>query len=300
MVKFLRRFSRNIRDAFKSVVRNFSLSIASISCITITLVVVSISAMISFNVENFTDSIKKDVTVVIYLEADVTEDLRKEIETKIKDNGNVFSLEFKSKEETAEEFRETSDVISSFLDSLGDENPLLDSYLLKVEEIETIRNTVNKIKSIDGVDTVNYGEDIVEQLVVVFDVISKISIGSVVALVLVTAFLISNTIKLTIQSRKTEIEIMRLVGASNQSIRVPFIIEGLFLGILGSIIPIILTVYGYNSLYSFFDGKMFNSSLAKLIEPMPFVVNISLILLLIGILVGMFGSYKAVRKYLKI
>jgi len=300
VVKFLRRFSRNIRDAFKSVVRNFSLSIASISCITITLVVVSISAMISFNVENFTDSIKKDVTVVIYLEADVTEDLRKEIETKIKDNGNVFSLEFKSKEETAEEFRETSDVISSFLDSLGDENPLLDSYLLKVEEIETIRNTVNKIKSIDGVDTVNYGEDIVEQLVVVFDVISKISIGSVVALVLVTAFLISNTIKLTIQSRKTEIEIMRLVGASNQSIRVPFIIEGLFLGILGSIIPIILTVYGYNSLYSFFDGKMFNSSLAKLIEPMPFVVNISLILLLIGILVGMFGSYKAVRKYLKI
>ena len=293
MMKVLRRFNRNVRDAFKSVIRNFSLSIASISCITITLIVVSTSIIMSFNVDNFTNSIKKDVTVVVYLDGSVDGEKRNTIEEEIKKTKNIASMEFKSKNE--------SEVIGAFLETLGEgENPLLDSYMIKVKDIDTIKKTVDMIKKIDGVDTVNYGEDIVEQLIVVFDTISKISIGTVIALVLVTAFLISNTIKLTISSRKTEIEIMRLVGASNSSIRIPFVIEGLFLGLLGSIIPIIATIYGYNSLYTFFNGKLFNSSLAKLIKPSPFVYTTSGILILIGILVGMIGSYRAVRKYLKI
>ena len=93
---------------------------------------------------------------------------------------------------------------------------------------------------------------------------------------------------------------MRLVGASNISIKVPFVIEGLFIGILGSLIPIALSVYGYTSLYNFFDGKLFGSSLAKLVSPTPFMYYTVFLLLLIGIMVGMFGSYRAVRKYLKI
>ena len=119
-------------------------------------------------------------------------------------------------------------------------------------------------------------------------------------MVVVTAFLITNTIKLAIYARKREIEIMRLVGASNISIKVPFVIEGLFLGFLGSVIPVIITIYGYISLYDFFDGKLFGSALVKLIEPTPFVYLASLLLVVIGILVGMFGSWQAVKKYLKI
>ena len=140
----------------------------------------------------------------------------------------------------------------------------------------------------------------IDQLITVFKVVEKASIFIVVALVVVTAFLIGNTIKLAIFSRKREIEIMRLVGASNVSIKVPFVIEGLFIGMLGSVIPIILSVYGYTSLYNFFKGKLFGSSLAKLVPPTPFMYYISLVLLAIGIVVGMIGSYRAVRKYLKI
>ena len=132
------------------------------------------------------------------------------------------------------------------------------------------------------------------------DVVNKISIGAVVALVVVTAFLITNTIKLAIYARKREIEIMRLVGASNISIKVPFVIEGLFLGFLGSIVPVIITIWGYTSLYDFFGGKLFSSSLVRLIEPTPFVYLASVLLVIIGILVGMFGSWQAVKKYLKI
>lgn len=139
----------------------------------------------------------------------------------------------------------------------------------------------------------------VEQLISIFEVVRNISIGVVVALIVVTAFLITNTIKITIFSRRREIDIMRLVGASNLNIKIPFIFEGLFLGILGSIIPIIVTVYGYVALYNNFNGQLF-SPFIKLVEPEPFVFLTSFILLAIGIIVGMYGSYRAVRKYLKI
>lgn len=300
-MKFFRNIRRYFRDAMKSVIRNFSLSLASISCIAITLIVVGISIVLSYNVENMTDSIKKDVTMVVFLKSDTTEDEVKDIQKKITNMVNIEEIKFKSKKEYAEETKERDEVFSFIVDNWTDEtNPLLDSFLIKVKEVEEIKNTASSIKKIDKVELVNYGEDMVDQLITVFDVIRKVSIGAVVALILVTAFLIANTIKLAIFSRKTEIEIMRLVGASNISIKIPFIIEGSFIGILGSIIPIILMIYGYTSLYNYFDGKLFGSSLAMLIEPYPFIYLSSLLLLGIGIVVGMFGSYSAVKKYLKI
>ena len=192
-------------------------------------------------------------------------------------------------------------MFKTIVDGWTDEtNPLLDSFELKVKDVEQIKETAKMIKGIEKVQTVSYGEDMVDQLISIFDVVQKVSIGAVVALIVVTAFLIANTIKLAIYARKREIEIMRLVGASNISIKIPFIIEGLFLGLLGSVIPIVITIYGYNSLYDFFDGKLFSSTLAQLISPTPFVYLASLLLMIIGILVGMFGSWQAVRKYLKI
>ena len=299
-MKFFRNINRYFRDARKSVMRNFSLSLASISCITITLIVVAFSAILSYNVENFAESIRKDVTVVIFLNSDTTETKRNEIEKEIRATKNVEELTFVSKEKTAESLKD-NDTFKGIIETWTDKtNPLLDSFMLKVKNIDDIKTTVNVIKNINGVKTVNYGEDMIDQLITVFKVVEKASIFIVVALVVVTAFLIGNTIKLAIFSRKREIEIMRLVGASNVSIKVPFVNEGLFIGMLGSIIPIILSVYGYTSLYNFFKGKLFGSSLAKLVPPTPFMYYISLVLLAIGIVVGMIGSYRAVRKYLKI
>ena len=297
----IRTIQRYIRDAAKSVVRNFSLSLASISCIAITLIVVAFSIVISYNVENFTESIRKDVTMVIFLDGDAKEEDRTRIEKEIRDTKNVEKLTFKSKQESALETAKGNEVFQAIIDGWTDDtNPLLDSFELKVKDVEEIKDTANIIKKVEKVKTVSYGEDMVDQLIVIFDVVKKVSIGAVVALIVVTAFLIANTIKLAIYSRKREIEIMRLVGASNISIKIPFVIEGLFLGLLGSIIPIILMIYGYISLYDFFGGKLFSSSLAKLITPYPFVYFASLLLMVIGILVGMFGSWRAVRKYLKI
>ena len=139
----------------------------------------------------------------------------------------------------------------------------------------------------------------VDKMVSAFDSIKKVTYGIVIALVLVTIFLIVNTIKLTISARKREIGIMRLVGASNFTIKTPFIVEGMILGVLGSVIPIIITTYGYLAFYNHFDGYLF-SELIKLIKPEPFIYTTSLMVLVIGIIVGMIGSASAVKRYLKI
>lgn len=299
-MKAFRILSRNIRDAIKSVFRNFSLSLASISCITITLIVVSIAIILTYNVNNFAGLIEKDVTIVTFLDQGITDKEIKEVEEEIKKLDGVESYQFDDKMSISKEMMESSDTFKSIMEGWTDEDtPIQDTFLVKVIDIENIGSIAKKINKIKHVDTVKYGEGMVEQLVSVFDVVKNISLGIVVALILVTAFLIANTIKITIFSRKREIEIMRLVGASNINIKIPFIFEGLFLGILGSIIPIIITTYGYMALYNHFDGKIF-SSFIQLVKPEPFIYLISLVLVTIGILVGMFGSLRAVKKHLKI
>lgn len=306
-MRLFRSIKRYFRDAIHGVFRNFSLSLASISCITITLIVVAFSLVLSYNVENFSESIRKDVTVVMFLKGDTTSEDIDKIKKELEGVENIedSTIVFKSKIESANELKEGNAVFATTVDGWTDEtNPLLDSYMFKVKEIEEIDDTILEVKKLsftkDKINNINYGEDIVQQLIVVFNVVEKVCLVAVFALVLVSAFLITNTIKLAIYSRKREIEIMRLVGASNISIKVPFIIEGLFIGMLGSILPIIMIIFGYTSLYDFFGGELFGSALASLVTPVPFIYYVSAILLGIGIIVGMIGSYLAVRKYLKI
>lgn len=299
-MKIFRTLFRSIRDAFKSVVRNFSLSLASISCITITLLIIAASLLISDNVRNFTQEIEKDVTIVTFLNSDVTNDVRNNFEVELKKLDNVETYTFKSKAEVKADMEATEKELSSILQDWSDaENPLKDTYTIKVKDVEKIGETAKKIEKIEGVSLVQYGEGLVEKLVGLFGAVEKVTIVAALALTLVTIFLIINTIKLTIFSRKREISIMRLVGASNSRIKLPFVIEGIVLGIIGSIIPVIAIVYGYTALYDHFGGQLF-SPVIKLVEPMPFILYSSLIVLGIGMIVGMLGSANAVRRYIKV
>ena len=299
-MKLLRMLVRSIRDALKSVKRNFSLSLASISCITITLIIVSVAIMASFNVQNFTKEIEKDLTIVVFLDREVTDKEIDEIKEELDDIENIDSYEFQSKVEVKEEIQSQSDVFNAVLENWDDEeSPLKDTFQIKVKDVEQIKHTTDKIKSLKHVSVVRYGEGMVEKLVSAFDSIEKITYIVVISLILVTVFLIINTIKLTIDNRKVSIGIMRVVGASNLAVKAPFVIEGMILGLLGSIVPIIFTTYGYLAFYNHFDGYLF-SELIKLIKPEPFIYTTSGMIVAIGVLVGMIGSASAVRKYLKI
>ena len=299
-MKPFRMLGRCIRDAFKSVIRHFSLSLASISCITITLIIVAIAVIASFNVQNFTKEIERDMTIVVFLENDSTEEDVEIVKEKLEKTANVESYKFQSKIEVKKQMQAESEVFDRVLEEWeDDESPLKDTFQVKVKEIEKIGKTANAIQAIEKVSVVRYGEGMVEKMVTAFSSIEKVTYGIVIALVLVTIFLIINTIKLTISARKREIGIMRLVGASNFTIKTPFIVEGMILGVFGSIIPIIISTYGYLVFYNHFEGYLF-SELIQLIKPEPFMYMTSLIVLVIGILVGMIGSASAVKKYLKV
>lgn len=299
-MKGCRTFVRSLRDAFKSVVRNFSLSLASITCITITLIIIASALLLSENVKNFTNEIEKDVTIVAFLDSDVKDDVRENFETSLKKNLNVETFDYKSKDEVKDEMAKENKTFSSVLSEWDDaSNPLKDTYTIKVRDVKNIGKTAKEIEGTDGVNSVQYGEGLVEKLVGVFDAIEKITYVAALALIIVTVFLIINTIKLTIFSRKREIGIMRLVGASNSRIKLPFVIEGIILGIIGSIIPILVVVFGYTGLYDYFGGVLF-SPVIKLVSPTSVIINTSLIMLVIGMVVGMIGSARAVRRYIKV
>lgn len=299
-MKLIRIFNRSIRDSFKSIFRNLSLSVASISCTVITLILVALAILATENVTDMTDKIEKDLTMIVFVDNKASEEEINNVKSELNNIDNIDSITFRSKDEIKINMSSENETFKKIMDSWGeDENPLQSTYILKVKNINKIKETASTIKNIDKVTLVKYGETMVDRMVSVFDVIKKGCWVIVIALVVVTIFLITNTIKITIFSRRNEINIMRLVGTSNTVIKLPFIFEGLLLGIFGSLIPVILTIFGYTYFYESMGGVIL-SNLVELTKPNLIIYNTSLALLIIGGLVGMFASARAVRKYLKI
>lgn len=307
-MKAIRIFRRNIASAIKSIFRNFSLSVASIVCTTITLIIVSLAIIFSANINNFTKELESTLTIIVFADRDAKEEEIDNIELKIKEIKNVKKDEVlkKDKETLREEIikqEEKKDEKTSLyiiMNSLNeDTNFLKTEFIVPVKEIEELKNTAETIEKIDKVSEVKYEESVIKKMVPVFGVIRNVTMIIIIGLICVTVFLICNTIKLTIFARRNEIEIMRLVGTSNFVIKLPFVIEGLFLGIIGSIIPVVATIWGYTLAYDKLNGHLFTNFI-NMLKPLPFTVYISGVLVVIGAIVGMFGSYRTVRRYLKI
>ena len=175
-MKAFRLLGRSISESVKGVFRNFSLSLASISCITITLILVGFSMILSFNVNNFTYEIENDLNIVVFLKREVNEEQINEIKTEINNMSNIKEVTFESKNSIKESMQEESDVFNSILSQYTDEtNPLQDTFLVKVTDINYIGDTADAINKIENVDIVKYGEGSVEELVKIFDTVEKIT-----------------------------------------------------------------------------------------------------------------------------
>ena len=301
-MKFFRVIGRSIRDALKSVGRNFSLSIASITCVMITLIIVGAALVVTYNVEEASRIVKKGLSITVFISNDADQFDIDSIGTQIKgiDNVDVENVKYKSKAEIKEEMMESNPTFKNIMENWDDkENPLQNTYIVKVIDANKISDTATSIKNLSKVTLVQYGEGTVEKLLMTFNGIEKFAFVAVIALVVVTVFLIINTIKLTIFSRKREISIMRLVGASNISIKLPFIFEGMLIGVIGSIIPVVVVIYGYYWIYNILGGKLL-TDIITLLQPSTIVFKIAIFMVIIGAFVGMLGSGRAVRKYLKV
>lgn len=304
-MKAIRIFRRNVGNAFKSIFRNFSLSVASITCTIITLIIMSIAIIFSANINTFTEDIEKTLTIIAYVDKKATEEEISTVKSRLLEIRNIKSDEllYKDKEMIKEETMKNTDKNSALYAVMNswtkENNPLEPEFIITVKDVTALSETAKAIESINNVTNVKYSESVAEKMIPVFDVIEQITLVIMLGLLFVTVLLICNTIKLTIFARRNEIEIMRLVGISNFVIKLPFVIEGLFLGIFGSIVPIIASIWGYTIVYDKLEGFLF-TNLIKMIEPFPFTIYVSFILLIVGAVVGMIGSYTTVRKYLKI
>lgn len=302
-MRIFRIIGRSIQNAGKSILRNFSLSMASITCSIITLILVSIGMLLSYNINNITKNIENELTIVIFMDKNITTDELNKTKEDLNNIDNVKHVTFKSKEEIKNNMANENDTFNKIISTWEEgENPLQDSFIIEVKDIKDINETATTIKNMEKVSLVKYGETTVNDLIKVFSAVKKITIGLVVGLILVTAFLINNTIKITIFSRKREIDIMRLVGTSNIVIKLPFFIEGFFIGFIGSIVPVLITIFGYSYAYNALNTVNLSNimNILTLVSPGEVIYKVSLLLILIGTVIGAFSSVKAVRKYLTI
>lgn len=302
-MKIFRIFDRSVKNAGKSIFRNLSLSVASITCAVITLVLVSIGMLLSYNINKVTKNIENELTIVIFMDKDINDSELNKTKEDLMKIDNVKSVKFNSKEDIKNNMASESETFNKIISTWEDgENPLQDSFIVDLKDAKDINETATTIKNMEKVSLVKYGETTVNDLINIFEAIKKFTIGLVIGLILVTAFLINNTIKITIFSRKREIDIMRLVGTSNIVIKLPFFIEGFFIGLLGSILPVLFTIFGYTYAYNSLSRVNLSNfmNLISLANPNEIIYKVSLAIIVVGTVIGALSSVRAVRKYLTI
>ncbi len=237
---------RHFRESIKSLGRNSWMTIASVSAVTVTLILVGVFALIMMNLNKVATDLENDVEIKVLIDETADEAAEKALIEKVKKLPGVSEMTYSTKE----------DELTKLVKDFGDEFNFL-------------------------------------------NISRNVGIVLILGLLFTAIFLISNTIRITIIARRDEIEIMKLVGATNSFVRIPFLLEGMWLGILGSIIPIAVVTTLYHNIYKIIAPRL-QGELVQLLDFSPLVYQVSGLLLLIGVLIGIWGSFMSVRKFLKI
>lgn len=297
MIKGLRTFLYELKYAFVGMKRHIMLCFSAISAIGITLLLIGSVLIIGLHVNYFSNDVQKDLSIHVVLNEDIDDEASIEkVKADISKIKNVSKVEVSDKDNELElMIKEKGEAFKAYRD---DANPLSNAFFVYVKNASSIRKTSAQIRKIEGVSSTAFGGDSVTSLVEMLNMIQKIGLGIVALLILLSLYLIYNTIKTTIDSRSDEIMIMRTVGATNGFISNPFIVEGIFIGLLGSVVPYLLVHFGYEKLYESLDGKLF-TPMFSLFKPSVIRFEVGLSIIFAGILIGGFASLFAARKYLK-
>ncbi|WP_338751526.1 permease-like cell division protein FtsX [Bacillus sp. FJAT-52991] len=287
---------RHFRESFKNLKRNGWMTFAATSAVTMTLLLVAVFLVVILNMNKIATDIENDVEVRVHIELDAKEVDKQILKDEIQQLPEVESVTYSSKEQE----------LDNLIRDLGEDfalyeqrNPLYDVFVVKTKRPTDTPKAAKKIEKLDSVESAVYGEKKVEKLFSVLKTSRDIGFVLIVGLLFIAMFLISNTIKMTIFARRKEIEIMRLVGATNWFIRWPFLLEGLWIGLLGSVLPVLVVIIGYHYAFKAFTTHM-QGQLVQMLDYFPFVLQVSSIVILVGAFIGMWGSVMSVRKFLKI
>ena len=307
----IRRFFRHLIESLKSLKRNGWMTVAAVSSVTITLSLVAIFASVILNTAKLASDISNNVRIVVYMRKDIADNNKtivKEGQT-VKNNDyhkiydaltsmdHVSKVTYSSKEEQYEKLTETMG--SEWKVFEGDSNPLYDAYIVDTTEHKYVDSVAAEAKKLEGVSEVQDGGANTQKLFALSDFIRVWGLVGAGLLIFIAVFLISNTIRITIISRSREIQIMRLVGAKNSYIRGPFLFEGAWIGLLGSVLPVVLVYFGYNMAYQTMNKNLVAQNLS-MIEPHLFVPAMIGAVSVLGIFIGSLGSSISMRRFLKI
>ncbi|RXJ01707.1 ABC transporter permease [Anaerobacillus alkaliphilus] len=294
-----RTLFRHVKEGIKNLARNGWMTFASISAVAIMLLIVGVFLLLILNLNHFATSVEEDVEVRVFIDLTATPEQQEELRKRIERVPNVDTVTYLPKEEGLEQFIESLGEQGEIFETLRSENPLYDVFVVRAVLPQQTEGIANRIEPFPYVEEVGYGKDVVEQLFAFTGFARQVGLFLIIGLMFTTMFLIANTIKLTIIARKREIRIMKLVGATNGFIRWPFFIEGLFLGVIGSLIPVGVLAFGYNKLYDGVGQKL-EFMFIDLLPMDPLVYQVSGILIGIGAFIGIWGSMTSVRKFLKV
>ncbi|MBS2970622.1 permease-like cell division protein FtsX [Metabacillus sp. KIGAM252] len=295
----IKTLGRHFRESLKSLGRNAWMSFASVSAVAVTLILVGTFLVIMMNLNHFANNIENDVVIKVLVDETASKEEQSKLETNIKGIPDIASVEFSSKEKELDKIQQGFGEQGEAMELRDQNNPLRDVFVIRAKEPQDTAKIANQIEKFDSAYKVNYGKEEVKKLFNGINIARNIGIALIIGLIFTAMFLISNTIKITIFARRREIEIMKLVGATNWFIRWPFFMEGLMLGTFGAIIPIVILIFAYNSLYTWAAPQVADSY-AQLLPFNPFVWQVSVILLLIGALIGVWGSLMSIRKFLRV
>ncbi len=292
-----------VKKGIGSVWKNFIMSFASFCILLVSLLQVSITVLFMLNINIIMKNIENTNEITIFVEKGATEAQKDHIKSVLESDGNLTDVVYKSAEEARKEFEESMGEASDLFDYL-EENPMPETFLARVSDLTKIKYSVESIASIDGVEQVKAPYDFAAALINIRNTFSIIIIAILVTLVAVSVVVVSNTIRTSVFARREEISIMKYVGATNGFIKLPFFVEGMFIGVLSGAAAFGLTWFIYNSVFSLFSAENFSLwQMFGFFNLIPFE-NIMWIVLgancLVGALLGAIGTVVSTGKYLKV
>lgn len=286
-----------IGDAFKSLKRNKTISIASVLTVLITFLVLGIFLLIAQNASLMINGLQDKIEIQVFLTKDIKLVEEREIQVKIREQAGVEKVTYESAEDAYNKVLESN---PNFLSGYTlEKNPFPASYIVKISDADKIDNIIKAIKDLPGVESIENQQDIVGTIQSIVKGTRIIGIVLFIVLIAVSVFLIMNTTKLTVYSRRKEVGIMKFVGATDWFIRWPFIIEGMVIGLAGAVLSS-LVLFG---LYKVAVGKLLSTlvvSSITVIEPSSVLTVMLFEFALGGIVIGGIASFLALRKFLKV
>ena len=286
-----------LRETFKGLFRNRWMCITSTGVVAVTLLMLGIFMLLSLNVTHITDLVKEQVEIVAYIDDQANRSTVAALRQKLEDNPGVLEARYVSSEEHMERLRRQLGGVLEGYDTEMD-NPLLASFEVRATVPENVSTLAAEIESYPGVSEVFYGQDYVENLFSVTRVLQYLGLALMVGLSVTAVFLISHTIGLTVMMRKKEIVIMKYVGATNWFIRWPFILEGLLMGLVGAILPMVALYYLYQ--YALDWVAVNNLAFISMLPLQEVILEVGRYLLPLGIGLGILGSGFSIGRFLKV